>query len=201
MWDRHDIATLGPDCTTEQFRTSKLVTLAMAAVRACSKSRVGFEAGCEKFEALRRLAETIPADIGPSAQGNRTTDNSTENEDPMFASQPHVHRDIEVSMSASQPSKMKGSKRTRKDIDWHGAGTSNQKEKMGTRQCKSCGLYAGHYSTTCPLNPVVASRGKGRRGTMGTQRGRPPINRQLEHEFLKVATDEADEEWDGTEDD
>jgi hypothetical protein len=37
---------VGPNCTTEQFRTSKLVTLAMSAVRACKMSTIAFEARC-----------------------------------------------------------------------------------------------------------------------------------------------------------
>jgi Na+-transporting NADH:ubiquinone oxidoreductase subunit NqrA len=69
MWDSNDIVTVGPDCTTEQFRTSKLVTLAMAVVRACRMSRTTFDAGCERLEELRILAENILSDIGPSAQG------------------------------------------------------------------------------------------------------------------------------------
>jgi hypothetical protein len=40
----------------------------------------------------------------------------------------------------------------------------------------------------------VAARGRdghrGRRGTIGTKRGRPPINRQLELEFMKAAREE-----------
>jgi hypothetical protein len=47
--------------------------------------------------------------------------------------------------------------------------------KKGTRKCKTCGMYVGHYSTTCPLNQNVAGRGRGghrgRRGTMGTKKG------------------------------
>jgi hypothetical protein len=50
-----------------QFRTSKLVTLAMAAVRACSKSRTVFDARCQRLDELRILAESIPYDIGPLA--------------------------------------------------------------------------------------------------------------------------------------
>jgi hypothetical protein len=65
MWDRNDIVIVGPDCTTEQFRTSKLVTLAMAAVRACRKSRTVFDARCQRLDELRILAESIPYDIGP----------------------------------------------------------------------------------------------------------------------------------------
>jgi hypothetical protein len=40
----------------------------------------------------------------------------------------------------------------------------------------------------------VAARGRGghrgRRGTMGTKRGRPPINMQLELEFMKAGSEE-----------
>ncbi|GJN19846.1 hypothetical protein PR202_gb07159 [Eleusine coracana subsp. coracana] len=190
MWDRHDIVTVGPDCTTEQFRTSKLVSLAMAVVRACRMSKTGFETGCENFEALTGLAESIPADIGPSAQGSRTNDGSSESEEPILASAPPVAEDMKISTSAPQPSKTKGSKRTGKEICYEEARGRRQKYEKSKRQCKSCGLYTGHYSTTCPLNPVVAARGsgnyRGRQGTMGTKRGRPPINRQLEQEFLQA---------------
>jgi hypothetical protein len=70
MWDRNDIVTVGPDCTTEQFRTLKLVTLAMVAVRACRMCRTTFEGGCQRFEEMRILTESIPSEIGPSAQGS-----------------------------------------------------------------------------------------------------------------------------------
>jgi hypothetical protein len=55
-------------------------------------------------------------------------------------------------------------------------------------------MYVGHYSTTYLLNQDVAARGRGghsgRRGTMGTKRGRPPINRQLELEFIEAVSEE-----------
>jgi hypothetical protein len=61
-----------------------------------------------------------------------------------------------------------------------------------------CGMYAGHYLTTCPLNRDVATRGRGghrgRRVTMGTKRGRPPINRQLELEFVEAGSEEDTDE-------
>jgi hypothetical protein len=48
------------------------------------------------------------------------------------------------------------------------------------------------------LNQNVAGRGRGghrgRRGTMGTKRGRPPINRQLELEFMVAASEEDTDE-------
>jgi hypothetical protein len=74
---------VGPNCTTEQFRTSNLVTLAMAIGRACRLSRTTFEAGCERLEELRILTKNIPSDIGHSAQGRRRTDTS-ENEEPIL---------------------------------------------------------------------------------------------------------------------
>jgi hypothetical protein len=190
IWDRNDIVTVGPDCTTEQFRTSKLVTLAMAAVRACRMSRTTFEGGCERLEELRILVENIPSDIGPSAQGSRRA-NTSENEQPILADAPNQAETMVVSMSAPRTSKIKGSKQTGKEID---ASSSLNKQKKGTRQCKTCGMYTGHYSTTCPLNRDVAARGsgghRGRRGTMGRKRGRPPINRQLELEFMEAASEE-----------
>jgi hypothetical protein len=67
MWDRNDLVMVGLDCTTEQFRTSKLVRLAMVAIKACRMSRTIFDAGCQRLEELRILAGSIPSDIGPSA--------------------------------------------------------------------------------------------------------------------------------------
>jgi hypothetical protein len=77
--------------------------------------------------------------------------------------------------------------------------TAFPNKKKGTRQCKKkCGLKAGHYSTTCPLNQDVTARGRsghrGRQGTIGTKRGRPPINRQLEFEFMEGASEEDTDE-------
>jgi hypothetical protein len=75
MWDRNDIVTVGPNCTIEHFKTSKLVTLAMLAVRACRKSRTSFDAGCQRLDELRILAESIPSNIDPLAHGSRGADN------------------------------------------------------------------------------------------------------------------------------
>jgi hypothetical protein len=160
MWDRNDIVTVGPDCTTEQFRTSKLVTLAMVAVRACRMCRTTFEGGCQRFEEMRILTESIPSEIGPSAQGSRRA-NTSENEQPISADAPNEAESMVVSMSAPRIAKTKGSKRTGKEIERGDASSSLNKNKKGTRQCKTCGMYVRHYSTTCLLNRDVAARGRG----------------------------------------
>jgi hypothetical protein len=113
MWDRNDIVTVGPDCTTEQFRMSKLVTLAMAAVRACRMSRTTFDAGCQRLEELRILAGSIPSDIDPSAQGSMRADTS-ENEQPISVDAQNEVESMVVSMSSPRTAKTKGSKRTGK---------------------------------------------------------------------------------------
>jgi hypothetical protein len=110
MWDRNDIVTVGPDCTTKRFKMSMLVTLAMVAVRACRMSKTTFEDGCQRLEEMRILSESIPSYIGPSAQGRRGTDTS-ENEQPISADAPNEVESMVVSMSAPRTTKTKGSVR------------------------------------------------------------------------------------------
>jgi hypothetical protein len=100
MWDKNDIVMVGLDCTMEQFKMSKLVTLAMTAVRACRMSRTTFIAGCQRLEELRILAWSILSDIGPSAQGSMRADTS-ENEQPILADAPNEAENMVVSMNAS----------------------------------------------------------------------------------------------------
>jgi hypothetical protein len=99
MWDKNDIVTVGLDCTMEQFKMSKLVTLAMTVVRACRMSRTTFVAGCQRLEELRILARSILSDIGPSAQGSMRADTS-ENEQPILADAPNEAENMVVSMNA-----------------------------------------------------------------------------------------------------
>jgi hypothetical protein len=133
MWDRNGIVTVGPDCTTEQFRTSKLVTLAMAAVRACRMSRTAFNAGYERLEKLMILAENIPTDIGPLAQGRRGT-HTSENGQPISADAPNEAESM-VSMSTPRTAKTKGSKQTRKEIE-RGDASSNLRKKRAQNSAK-----------------------------------------------------------------
>uniref|UniRef100_K3XT86 Protein FAR1-RELATED SEQUENCE n=1 Tax=Setaria italica TaxID=4555 RepID=K3XT86_SETIT len=46
MWERHDIVTSGPGYESDQYKTKKLIEIAMAAMRACRKISLGFEKGC-----------------------------------------------------------------------------------------------------------------------------------------------------------
>jgi hypothetical protein len=161
-------------------------------------STIAFEGGCQRLEELRILAESIPADIGPSAQGGGRRANTFENEQLISADAPNQAESMVVSMIAPQTAKTKGSKWARKEIECGDASSSLQKHKKGIRKCKMCGMYMGHYSTTCPLNVDVTARGRSghrrRRGTMGTKRGRPPISRQLELEFMEAGSENTDEE-------
>jgi hypothetical protein len=119
---------------------------------------------------------------------------TSENEQPISADAPNEAESMVVSMSVPWTTKTKGSKRTGKEIEHDDTSSSLHKHKKGTRKCKTCGMYVGHYSTTYLLNRDVTARGRGghmgRRGTMGTKRGRPPINRQLELEFIEAASEE-----------
>jgi hypothetical protein len=135
------------------------------AVRACRMSRTAFEARCERLEELRISTECIPSDIGPSAQGSRRT-NTSKNEQPISTDEPNKAESMVVSMSAPIAAKTKGSKRTAKEIERGEATNSLPKQKKGHKAVqKKCGLKAGHYSTTCPLNQDVAARGRsGHRG-------------------------------------
>jgi hypothetical protein len=163
----------------------------MAVVRACRMSRTTFDAGCERLEELRILAENIPSDIGPSAQGaGEVAHLKMGNQyQPM-----HEMRLKAWWFQWVRTAKTKGNKWTGKEIERGDGSSSLRKYKKGTRQCKKCGMYVGHYSTTCPLNRDAAARGsgghRGRWGTMGTKRGKPPINRQLELEFTEAASEE-----------
>ncbi|KAL6838830.1 hypothetical protein ACP4OV_031544 [Aristida adscensionis] len=192
MWDRHDIVTVGPDCTTEQFRTSKLVTLAMDAVRACRKSSIGFNTGCEDFIALRELADTISSDINMTSAGGARKEQNVDMETPIADVAPLIASEIEISTSAPREAQTKGSrKRGRNGSEVDEAGSSREGEKKGSRICGYCGLMTNHYATTCRLNPANAAKVRGgrsgRRGMMGGRRGRPPTNRQLHAEFEDVA--------------
>lgn len=80
MWDMHDIVSMGPNYTTEQSRTAKLVELAMAAVRACCRTATDFDGGCEDLAALAVWGEAIPRDSGPSRVVDLENNQNVENE-------------------------------------------------------------------------------------------------------------------------
>jgi hypothetical protein len=138
----------------------------------------------------------LPINTGGGG-GGREADTS-ENEQPISVDAPNEAESMVVSMSAPQTAKTKGSKRARKEIEPGDTSSSLHKHKKGTRKCKTCGMYMGHYLTTCLLNPDVATKGRGghrgRQGTMGTKRGRPQISRQLELEFMAAASKESTDE-------
>ncbi|CAM0150130.1 unnamed protein product [Urochloa decumbens] len=69
-WDRHDIVSTELGCESDQYKTRKLVQLAMTAIGACRKTSIGFGRGCEQLIALAEWAETIAADTGPSNVGD-----------------------------------------------------------------------------------------------------------------------------------
>nr|XP_034592503.1 protein FAR1-RELATED SEQUENCE 5-like [Setaria viridis] len=72
MWERHDIVTSGPGYKSNQYKTKKLIEIAMAAMRACRKISLGFEKGCEQLSALVEWGESIARGTGASQVGNHT---------------------------------------------------------------------------------------------------------------------------------
>ncbi|OEL15068.1 hypothetical protein BAE44_0023915 [Dichanthelium oligosanthes] len=69
-WDRHDIVPMGLGCESDQYKTKKLVEVAMAAVRACRKTRLGFDQGYEWLTALVEWGESVARDIEPAHMGD-----------------------------------------------------------------------------------------------------------------------------------
>lgn len=68
--------TLVPGCESDQYKTKKLVKIVMAAVRACRKTSLGFEKGCEQLSALVEWGESIAKGIGASHVGDHTEEQS-----------------------------------------------------------------------------------------------------------------------------
>ncbi|CAL4995202.1 unnamed protein product [Urochloa decumbens] len=204
MWDRHDIVTTELGCESDQYKTRKLVQIAMAAVRACRKTSIGFGRGCEQLTALAEWAETIAADTGPSNVGDCASAQDmtcqTGSEDPgdnrieqdvVNGSKdepraPPVTDEVQISGCAPKEARTKGRKRGGKQVVDDPSGSKEQ----GKRTCGYCGML-GHYSTGCALNPENESKKRGAsgslRGKMGRKRGRPPTARQLEEDFDDVA--------------
>jgi hypothetical protein len=203
-WDRHDIVPTGLGCESDQYKTKKLVEVAMAAVRACRKTRLGFEQGCERLTALAEWGESVARDIEPVHMADCTneenmTDETGEdghanrveqdvaNEPGDEPCAPPVPNGIQISECAPKEARTKGRNRGGKQVVNDEASTSKAE---GKRRCGYCGSL-GHYSTGCGLNPENAGKKRGGseslRGKMGRKRGRPPTNRQLEQEFDDVA--------------
>jgi hypothetical protein len=69
-WDRNDIVNLGEDCEDEWYNTKKLVEVAMMAVRALRKTKIGVQRGCEDFMALAEWGESVARDTGATLNGD-----------------------------------------------------------------------------------------------------------------------------------
>ncbi|XP_039855248.1 protein FAR-RED IMPAIRED RESPONSE 1-like [Panicum virgatum] len=117
MWDRHDIVTMGPNYTTEQSRTTKLVELAMTAVRACCRSSTRFDRGCDDLAALATWAEAIPGDSGPSRVVEHENNQNVENETREGSRAPQIANDSQISDYAPKEVRTKGRKRGAQQID------------------------------------------------------------------------------------
>uniref|UniRef100_K3YXS2 Protein FAR1-RELATED SEQUENCE n=1 Tax=Setaria italica TaxID=4555 RepID=K3YXS2_SETIT len=193
-WDRHDIVTSVPGCESDQYKTKKLVEIAMAAVRACRKTSLGFEKGCEQLSALVEWGESIAKGTGASHVGDHTEEQSDviphtigEPAASLAEQDSAVDTAVQISECAPREARTKGRKRGgRQVVNEHASSSKAQ----GQRTCGYCGSL-GHYSTGCDLNPdnINKKRGAGGslRGKMGRKRGRPPTKRQLEDEFNGVA--------------
>lgn len=183
-WDRHDIMPTGIGCESDRYKTKRLVEIAMAAVRACRKTSIGFEGGCEQLTALVEWAETIAIDGGPSHSEDGVDLGNENGDDPQV---PPVADGIHISECAPKEARTKGRSRGGKQVV--GDITSTSKTD-GKRRCGYCGSLE-HYSTSCEINPENACKKRGGseslRGKMGRKRGRPPTRRQLEDEFDDVA--------------
>ena len=141
MWDRHDIVTMGPNYTTEQSRTTKLVELAMAVVRACCRSATGFDRGCDDLAALATWAEAILGDSGSSRVVEHENNQNVENETREGSRAPQIANDSQISDYAPKEVRTKGRKRGAQQIDNGDEGTT-----QGIRVCSYCG-GKGHYIT------------------------------------------------------
>jgi hypothetical protein len=204
-WDRHDVVTIGPGCESEQYKTKRLVEIAMAAVRSLRKTSMGFEKGCEKLTALAEWGESIAAGTGPlnmpdcMYEQNDGRDETGDDPPSSWANEdvgncsgdgpyaPAATDELQISEFAPKEARTKGRKRGGKQVV--NDDTSSSKSQ-GRRTCSYCGAL-GHYSMGCPINPENASKKRGAsgslRGKMGRKRGRPPTKRQLEDEFDDVA--------------
>ena len=203
-WDRNDIVNLGEDCEYERYNTKKLVEVAMMAVRALRKTKIGVQRGCEDFMALAEWGESVARDTGATLIGDNGNEGVAanivreEHQAPTFGegeetetgldpqSPSNINHEL-ISECAPREAMTKGRKRGGKRPE---RDETCNKKSGGTRICSHCGLK-GHYITGCPTNPNNAPKKRGGsgslRGKMGRKRGRPPTKRQLEDEFDDVA--------------
>ena len=203
-WDRNDIVNLGEDCEYERYNTKKLVEVAMMAVRALRKTKIGVQRGCEDFMALAEWGESVARDTGATLIGDNGNEGVAanivreEHQAPTFGegeetetgldpqSPPNINHEL-IPECAPREAMTKGRKRGGKRPE---RDETCNKKSGGTRICSHCGLK-GHYITGCPTNPDNAPKKRGCsgsfRGKMGRKRGRPPTKRQLEDEFDDVA--------------
>lgn len=158
IWNRHDTVTTGPGCKPDQYRTKRLVDLAMAAVRALRKTSFGFERGCEQLSAIAEWGESIARDTVPSQMGNCSSEQDevidVENE---TGCEPHapppVPKEIQISDCAPKEATTKG-----ESVGGNKLLMMTQvQEAEGKRTCGYCGSL-GHYSTGCDINPEMQVR-------------------------------------------
>ncbi|XP_062224618.1 protein FAR1-RELATED SEQUENCE 3-like [Phragmites australis] len=85
-FDRHDERLVGPDGTTQKYRQTTLLVVAMAIVRAGSMSRSAYDKAMKDLKILRGQIENLPADIGHS-QGETSTITSRQGWEQTYSSQ------------------------------------------------------------------------------------------------------------------
>jgi hypothetical protein len=164
-WDRHDVVTTGSGCESDQYKTKRLVEIAMAPVRSLRKTSMGFQKGCEKRTALAEWGETIAASTRPSnmldcmSEQNDGIDETRD--DPQSSGQMKMEEIVgemdlmlQLSEFAPKEARTKGRKRGGKQVV--NDDTSSSKSQ-GKRSCSYCGAL-GHYSTGCPINPENTSK-------------------------------------------
>ena len=192
-FDRHDERLVGPDGTTQKYRQTTLLVVAMAIVRAGSMSRPAYDKAMKDLKILRGQIENLPADIGHS-QGETSTITSRQGWEQTYSSQatdgmcteenhdenihtttvngimesraPHI---INMVNRAPPPkAKTKGRRVDEGEKRTLGA----RGPKKCNRACKLCGIANGHNRGTCPENPKnkdrIAKLNQGPR-----KRGRP----------------------------
>uniref|UniRef100_K3Y121 Protein FAR1-RELATED SEQUENCE n=1 Tax=Setaria italica TaxID=4555 RepID=K3Y121_SETIT len=156
-WDRHDIVTSGPVCKSDQYKTKKLVEIAMAAVRACCKTSLGFEKGCEQLSALVEWGESI-------ARGA-----------------------VQILECAPREARTKGRNHGGKQVVNDHASSSKAHGQWTCGYCGSLEHYSMGCDVNPDNVYKKRGGSGSLRGKMGRKRGRPPTKRQLEDEFNDVA--------------
>ncbi|XP_062183223.1 uncharacterized protein LOC133887306 [Phragmites australis] len=192
-FDRHDERLVGPDGTTQKYRQTTLLVVAMAIVRAGSMSRPAYDKAMKDLKILRGHIENLPADIGHS-QGETSTITSRQGWEQTYSSQatdgmcteenhdenihtttvngimesraPHINNMVNI----APPPKAKTKGRRVDEGEKRTLGARGPKKC--NRACKLCGITNGHNRGTCPENPKnkdrIAKLNQGPR-----KRGRP----------------------------